>query len=81
MRPPNPPQVVIEHLTSEQRKQVILLALQVVHELGAERIWAAYERVEFSGIETDEILYSAFWSLLNSEQRSTIKSLSEAAHK
>jgi CRISPR/Cas system-associated endoribonuclease Cas2 len=74
----NPPKVVIDHLTPEQRKFVILLALEVVYDLGADKVWSAFEKVEFSHM--DEVVYSAFYSLLNSEQRSIITNLSRLSH-
>ena len=80
MRAPNPPAVVIEHLDPEERKKVVLLALRVVYELGADRDYSAYEMIEYAGITTDDVLYSAFASLLDSGQRSRIKSLSRMAH-
>ncbi len=80
MRTPNPPQVVIEHLDPEERKKVILLALRVVYELGADRDYSAFEMIDYSGISKDEILYSAFYSLLDSAQRSRITALSRAAY-
>ena len=80
MRAPNPPAVIIENLTPEQRKQVVLLALQVVYALGQGKDYSAYEMVDFANIEQDEVLYTAFWSLLDSSQRRRIRSESELAH-
>lgn len=80
MRAPNPPAVIIENLTPEQRRQVVLLALQVVYALGQGKDYSAYEMVDFANIEQDEVLYTAFWSLLDSSQRRRIRSESELAH-
>jgi len=80
VRAPNPPAVIIENLTPEQRKQVVLLALQVVYALGQGKDYSAYEMVDFANIEQDEVLYTAFWSLLDSSQRRRIRSESELAH-
>ena len=63
----------------DEQKKVITLALRVVYELGAERDYSAYEMIEFA--KMDDILYQALWSLLDSAQRSRIRSLSELAHK
>jgi len=78
MRTPNPPAVVIDHLDSEERKRVVLLALRVVYELGAERDYSAFEMIEYSRMNED--VYGAFWSLLDSAQRARIKNLSRLAH-
>lgn len=80
MRTPNPPAVVIEHLTPEERKRVILLALQVVWDLAKGDNFLAYETIKLSGLETDETLYSALWSLFRSDQRSTLKETSQIYH-
>jgi hypothetical protein len=77
MREPTPPRVMIENLTPEGRVKVIKLALSVVHDLGAGRDWSAYEQIEFANLDAE--LKVAFWSLLDSSQRTTIKSLAEAA--
>ena len=81
MRQPNPPVIIIENLSPEQRKQVVLLALQVVYALGQGKDYSAYEMVDFANIEQDEVLYTAFWSLLDSSQRRRIRAESELAHK
>lgn len=78
VRTPHPPKVLLAGLTPEQQKQVILLALEVVYELGAGREWGAMERIEFANMDTES--YIGFWSLLNSEQRSTIKQLQQTNH-
>ena len=80
MRAPNPPAVIIENLTPEQRRQVVLLALQVVYALGQGKDYSAYEMVDFANIEQDEVLYGALWSLLDSSQRRRIRAESELAH-
>ena len=77
----NPPQIIIEHLTAEERKKVIALALLVVWDLAKDNLFSAYERIKFSGVETDETLYSALWSLFSSDQRSTLKDTSQIYHK
>src|SRR5690349_18405467 len=80
VRKPNPPSIVIEHLTPDQRRRVVLLALQVVYALGEGKDYSAYEIIDFANIEQDEVLYTALWSLLSSDQRRRIKSESELAH-
>ena len=72
----NPPRVYLDRLTPEERKMVILLALEVVADLASGNDWAAYEKIEFANMEIE--VKVAFWSLLNSKQRSTIVSMREA---
>ena len=79
MRAPNPPQIVLDALDSQGQRKVIALALQVVADLAANRDWDALERIEREKLELEEQL--AFWSLLDSRQRATIKSLTEASVK
>lgn len=79
MRSPNPPAVVIDHLDPEERKRVVILALRVVYELGADRDYSAFEMIDYASMNED--VYSAFWSLLDSAQRARIRSMSELAHK
>jgi hypothetical protein len=71
----NPPRVFLDGLTPEQQRVVVLLALEVVHELAREEVYAAYERVEFAHMENE--VYEAFWSLLNSQQRAVLKNISQ----
>lgn len=78
MRSPNPPQIIVDHLDPEERRRVILLALRVVYELGADRDYSAFEMIEYMNMNED--VYGAFWSLLDSSQRARIKSLSRMAH-
>jgi hypothetical protein len=79
MRLPNPPPVMLDNLTPDQQRKVIRLALLVVAELAAGRDWAAFEMLDTEMVELEEKM--ALWSLLDSQQRSTIKSLSDAARK
>ena len=80
MRTPHPPKVLLEGLDPEQQRKIIRLALQVVYELGKGNDYAAYEMIDFENIEQDAVLYEALWSLMDSSQRSRIKSQSELAH-
>jgi hypothetical protein len=79
MRSPNPPRVYLRGLTEEQQRKVIKVALLVVADLARERDWDAYGHLELAKFDTEETL--AFWSLLDSRQRSTIGSLREANDK
>ena len=74
----NPPKIILDDLTREQQRQVILLALEVVHDLAREEVFTAYEKIVFAKMEND--VYEGFWSLLNSTQRSTLKDVSQAYH-
>ncbi len=78
MRTPNPPRVMLDGLTKEQQKKVILLALEVVAELAAGGEWGALQAVESANLELEEKL--AFSSLLNSRQGATMASLYEASN-
>lgn len=78
MRLPNPPKVLLDGLTPEERKFVILLALEVVHDLASGNDWAAFEKVEYANMELEVKL--AFYSLLNSRQGATMASMAEASH-
>ena len=75
-RKPNPPRVFLDRLTPDERKMVILLALEVVADLSSGNDWAAFEKIEFAKMEVE--VKVAFWSLLNSRQRATIASMREA---
>lgn len=75
---PHPPKVLIDGLTSEEQRYVIRLALAVVADLAQGREWDAYGKIEiakFDGVECKV----AFWSLLNSAQRSALKQIAEMA--
>ena len=78
-RKPNPPKVYLDRLTPDERKMVILLALEVVADLSSGNDWAAFEKIEFANMELEVKL--AFYSLLNSRQAATIVSLREAGEK
>ena len=78
MRLPNPPRVYLNELSPEQQRKVILLALEVVHDLALEKDWDAYSKVELSDLTLEERL--GFASLLNSRQAAAIASLDTAAH-
>ena len=75
-RKPNPPRVFLERLTPDEQRMVILLALEVVADLSSGNDWGAYEKMEFAKMEVE--VKVAFWSLLNSRQRATLKSMVEA---
>lgn len=77
MRAPNPPAVMLADLTEEQQRKVIRLALLVVVELALGHDWSAFEMVSTTPLELEE--KNGLWTLLDSQQRSTIKSLAEAA--
>ena len=57
---------------------MILLALEVVHDLALEKDWDAYSKIQLAELTLEEKL--AFGSLLNSRQGAAIASVSEAAH-
>ena len=79
MRQPNPPRVLLEGLNEEQVKRLVRLALLVVAELAKDNVYGAFEMVETQEMEPEE--WVAFWSLLDSQQRSIITSLGELARK
>lgn len=77
MQAPHPPAVFLDDLTVEQQRKVVRLALLVVAALAAGQDWAAFEMIDMATLESEEKI--GLWSLLDSTQRSTIKSLAEAA--
>lgn len=78
-RNPAPPKVLLDNLSPHQIKKVVELGLLVVKEMARDNAYGAYEIIDSVPMELEEKL--AFWSLLDSEQRSIIKSLDELAHK
>lgn len=72
-RRPIPPRILIGELHEDEQRKIIRLALLVVADLAAGRDWAAFEQVEFARLSPE--LEVAFWSLLDSGQRTTLKSL------
>lgn len=74
MRTPNPPKVLLGGLTDDEQRYVIRLALLVVADLAAGREWDAYGRIEVAKFEGHECQV-AFWSLLDSAQRTRIKDI------
>ena len=56
---------------------MIILALQVVYELGKGNEWGAYEMFEMANLDLEERI--AFGSLLNSQQGAVMASLGQAA--
>ena len=77
MRTPNPPKVLIEDITPEERRMIVALALEVVHDLAIGREWDAMSKIDRTEMRLEMKL--AFYSLLNSRQASTIVSLREAS--
>lgn len=77
MREPNPPRVTLEELNAEQTQRVVRLGLLVVQELAKENNYGAFEMVEMASMEAEE--WTAFWSLLDSSQRTLIKEMGELA--
>ena len=75
-RKPNPPRIYLDRLTPDERKMVILLALEVVADLSSGNDWHALERIEFANMELEVKL--AFYSLLNSRQAAAIVSMRDA---
>lgn len=75
---PHPPKVLIDGLTSEEQRYIIRLALAVVADLAMGREWDAYGKIEVAKFEAVECKI-AFWSLLNSAQRSALKQIAEMA--
>lgn len=76
MRTPNPPKVLLNGLTDEEQRYVIRLALLVVADLAAGKEWDAYGKVEVAKFDAVECKI-AFWSLLDSSQRNTLKDIRE----
>ena len=76
-RKPNPPRVYLDRLTPDERKMVILLALEVVSDLASGNDWAAFEKIEFANLGLEVKL--AFFSLLNSRQGAAIASMRDAS--
>ena len=62
---------MLDGLSKEQTRQVILLALDVTHFLAKDDVMLAAALIEDANMPIE--IYIAFWSLLNSEQRSIIK--------
>ena len=77
MRTPNPPKVLIEDITPEERRMIVALALEVVYDLAIDREWDALSKIDRTEMRLEVKL--AFYSLLNSQQASTIISLREAS--
>lgn len=77
MRTPNPPSVRLDGLADEETRRVIRLALLVVADLAAGKEWAALEKYQYSKMDLEQRM--AFWSLLDSHQRSTLKDMAELA--
>ena len=78
MRIPNPPRVHLGDLTPEQTRKVIVLALEVVHDLALDKEWDAYGKIQQAELTLEERL--SFASLLNSKQGAVIASISQVAH-
>lgn len=76
MRTPNPPHILLAGLDEEQTRKVVRLALKVVEAIAIGREWDAYSAYRLAELPVE--LHVAFWSLLDSRQRSTIESLAEA---
>ena len=79
MHTPNPPSVRLDGLNPDQVRYVVRLALLVVADLAAGKDWDAYGKIEvarFDAVETK----IAFWTLLDSTQRTAIKSIAEASN-
>jgi len=76
MRTPNPPLVLLTDLDQDQMRLVVRLALSVVKKLAAGKDWDAYSDYKIAALPLP--LHIAFWSLLDSQERSTIQSLSHA---
>lgn len=74
-RSSNPPHIWIHELPLESQRKVIALALLVVEDLASGNDWHAVDRIEFSHMNNEE--YIGFWSLLNSTQRTAIKSMQD----
>lgn len=73
---PHPPKVLLSELSEDEQRYVIRLALLVVADLAAGKEWDAYGRIEAAKFGDAENKI-AFWSLLDSRQRSTLKDLTE----
>ena len=75
MRQPNPPKVMIENLTAEQRQKVVKVALAVVTLIESGREWGAYaiiEMVDESFTLEEKLALASCW---NSQQAATITSM------
>ena len=77
MREPNPPSVRLDGLQDDEIRRVVRLALLVVADLASGKEWAALERYQYSRM--DETQHIAFWSLLDSSQRSHLKEMARLA--
>ena len=77
MREPNPPSVRLEGLADDEVRRIVRLALLVVADLAAGREWAAFEKVQYTNMDAEQKI--AFWSLLDSSQRSWLKEMLELA--
>jgi hypothetical protein len=69
---------MLEEVSPESRRRLVALALLVVADLAVDRGWDALGRIEDTEMDLEEKL--AFYSMLNSQQASTIVSLREAGH-
>ena len=76
MRHPNPPDVVIFHLPIHVQSKLIKLALLVVSDLARDKPWDAYSKMELAHLDVEEEV--ALWSLFDSTQRTTLKSIGQA---
>ena len=77
MREPNPPSVRLDGLDDDAVRRIIRLALLVVADLASGKEWAALEKYQYSRM--DETQHIAFWSLLDSAQRSHLKEMARLA--
>lgn len=77
MRTPHPPAVFLVNLTDEQVRQVVRLALLVVVDIAKGKEWDALSKYQLANMDEDR--HFAFWSLLDSTQRSTLKELAQLA--
>ena len=75
MRTPIPARVWLQGLPEESVRKVVKLALQVVVDLARQEDWQAYEAYKHAGLDNEEHL--AFWSCLDSRQRSILKDIAE----
>ena len=78
MREPNPPSVRLEGLQDDEIRRVVRLALLVVADLASGKEWAALEKCQYSRMDVE--LMIAFWSLLDSAQRSHLKEMMRLAN-
>ena len=77
MREPNPPSVRLDGLQDDEIRRVVRLALLVAADLASGKEWAALEKYQYSRM--DETQHIAFWSLLDSSQRSHRKEMARLA--